>query len=318
MAQTTGNTSNLIRQELYSQVLLASFDDFVIDQSMFRDYTSEFPDGDNLNIDQIGDVLWGDYYENTPVDYTAIDTSRLTLQIPEYRQDAFYITDKLKQDSWKSDRLFSERINLSAKRLREDMQSDLFSAANASQTPADANLINNHAHRLAGSGTGGVITLEDIAYLKLAFDKARVPMNGRILILDASQEFVLNTLTANVINVDNPQFQGIVNTGFGQNHRFVRNIYGFDIWISDLLPRVAAETLDDYDGDSVVLTDAVSNLAMYVGDDDGMAMMGVMRSTPAPEFKRNPDLKRDEWSTTARWGYGLQRPESLIALLTPQ
>ena len=318
MAQTTGNTSNLIRQELYSQVLLASFDDFVIDQSMFRDYTAEFPDGDTLNIDQIGDVLWGDYYENTPVDYTAIDTSRLTLTIPEYRQDGFYITDKLKQDSWKSDRLFSERINLSAKRLREDMQSDLFRAANASQTPADQNLINAHAHRMAGSGTGGVITLEDIAYMKLSFDKARVPMTGRVLIMDASQEFVLNTLDANVINVDNPMFQGIVNTGFAQNHRFVRNIYGFDIWVSDLLPRIAAETVDNYAGTPVALTNAVANLAMCLANDDCMPMMGVMRSTPAPEFKRNPDLKRDEWSTTARWGYGLQRPESLITLLTPQ
>lgn len=316
MSYTTGNMTNLTRQELYSLALLTSFDDFVIDQPLFRDYTSEFPDGDTLNIDQVGDRSWTDYDENTPIDFSGVDTNRLPLTVNQYKQDAFYITDKAKQDSWKSDRFFAENVKQSAQRIREDMQSDLFKTANESQTAGNANTINGQPHRIAGSGTGDNLDLVDIAKLKLAFDKARVPQNGRILILDATQEFALNTLTGNVINVDNPQFQGIVNTGFARDNKFIRNIYGFDIWVSDLLPRVASETLDDSLGNSTTITNGVANLAMYVGDENKTAMMGVMRQAPTPAFERQERLKRDEWSATARWGYGLQRAECLGVLVT--
>ena len=103
MSYTTGNMTNLTRQELYSLALLTSFDDFVIDQPLFRDYTAEFPDGDTLYIDQVGDRSWTDYDENTPIDFSSVDTSRLSLTVNQYKQDAFYMTDKAKQDSWKSD-----------------------------------------------------------------------------------------------------------------------------------------------------------------------------------------------------------------------
>lgn len=313
--QTTLNTSSLIRQELYSRVLLATLDEFLIEQTLFRDYTEEFPDGDNLNISQIGDILWSDYAENTPIDFSAIDTSRINLQLSEYKGDAFYITDKFKQDSHQAGPMFIQRIKASGERLKSDMQSSLFMAANSAQTLADPNLINNQPHRFAVNTTTPDI-LGDLAKMKLAFDKARVPHDGRILIVDATVEFELNTLTNNVINVENPQFRGIVETGFAKNYRFIRNIYGFDIWVSDLLPRIASETLDDKNGASQAITNGIANLAMYVGDADATAMMGVMRGTPSPAFERNEHLKRDEWSTTARWGFGLQRPQCLGVYLT--
>ncbi len=312
--QTTANTTNLVRQQIYSQVLLASFDEFVLDQTMFRDYSADFPDGDTLNIDQIGDILWTPYAENTDVDYTAIDTSRLSLTVSDYNQDGFYMTDKLKQDSWKADMLFSERINLSAKRYRQDIQTDLFAAANSGQTADDENTINGINHRVAADG--GTFNLADLAYLKLAFDKANVPQNGRIFVCDATVENTINNIS-NLVTLDNnPAFQGIVETGFAQDHKFIRNIYGWDIWVSNLLPRIGAETLNDRGGVDETFTSGIANIAMYVGDEDGMPIMGVLRNTPSPEFDRNVGKKRDEWSVTERHGFGLQRPESLAILIT--
>lgn len=311
----TGNMNNLIRQELYSLALLETHDDFVIDQPLFTDRSAEFSDGDTLFVDQIGDRTWNDYEENTPISFSGMDTGRIPLTITDYKADGFYITDKAKQDSWKSDRFFMANVRKSVSSIRQQMQSDLFAVANASQTAANANLINNKPHRIAGSN-GGNLGLEDFAMLKQAFDKARAPRNGRVLLLDASQEFALNTLTNNVINVDNPQFRGIVESGFAKDMNFVRNIYGFDIWVTDLLPRIASETLDDYAGNSVAITDGIANIAMVLGNEDENPMMGAIRQPPTPEFERNVKLKRDEWTATARWGYKLQRSETLGVVVT--
>jgi len=49
---------------------------------------------------------------------------------------------------------------------------------------------------------------------------------------------------------------------------------------------------------------------------DCTPFMGVIRQTPQSEFYRNTTYRRDEWSSVARWGFALQRPESLIGYLT--
>jgi hypothetical protein len=312
--QTTGNTSNLVRQQIYSDVLLSSFDEVLMNQTLFRDYTADFPDGDTLNIDQIGDILWTPYAENTEVDYSAIDTSRLTLTVTDYNQDGFYITDKLKQDSWKADMLFSERINLSAKRYEQDIQTAIFAAANAGQTASDENKINGYAHRVAADG--GVFNIQDLSFLKLAFDKANVPANGRVFFCDATVENTLNNLTNLVAVTNNIHFEGIVTTGFAKDHKFLANIYGFDVWVTNLLPRITSETVNDRGGVDETFTSGIVNVAMCLQDEDVMPLMGVLREVPSPEFERNAKKKRDEWSVTERHGFGLQRPESLATLIT--
>ena len=110
MSQTTGNSTNITRQQLYSEGLMESFKDNLLGLILLNDVTSMFPDGDTFNVDQIGQATLSDYTENSEVDFSAIDTSRITLSITDYVQDGFYITDALNQDSWKSDLLFSKRI----------------------------------------------------------------------------------------------------------------------------------------------------------------------------------------------------------------
>jgi len=154
--------------------------------------------------------------------------------------------------------------------------------------------------------------------MKLAFDKANVSAGGRIAIVDPVVEATLNTLT-NLVNVsNNPMFEGIINEGFARDHKFVRNIFGFDIYTSNRLDTVAAETaLTDRLGNTTAsVAGDVANVFMSVLDDSTKPIMGAWRQMPAVEGERNKDLARDEYVTRARFGLGAQRTESLGVLIT--
>jgi hypothetical protein len=316
MAQTTANSANIIKQQIYGEMLQESFKDNLLGMIGLNDLTAEFPQGDTFNVDQIGQATVSDYSENATIDFSAIDTSRITLSLTDYVQDAFYVTDKLKMDAaGRADRMFATRVKESLYAFGKRMEGDLYSAANSTQTAADPNSINGQPHRIAlASGFTAQNVVDTIADMKLSFDKANVPESGRIFIVDAQLENVLNKLTSGAVLVaDSPRFEGLLETGFAKNHRFVRNIHGFDIFVSNILPvTTGAETV------STVATTAgsVVNIAMCVADEDCKPMMGVIRQRPTPEYERNQTEKRDEWSATARWGFALYRPESLICLIT--
>ena len=172
---TTGNTTNVTRQQIYSEGLQESFKDNVLGLILLNDMTSEFPDGDTFNVDQIGQATLSDYAENTEVDYSAIDTSRITLALTDYVQDGFYITDKVNQDVWKSNLLFSKRIKESMFAFGKRLEGDLYNAANASQTAANPNTINAQPHRSAlVNGYTAQAFVDRLADIKLSFDKANV------------------------------------------------------------------------------------------------------------------------------------------------
>ncbi len=58
------------------------------------------------------------------------------------------------------------------------------------------------------------------------------------------------------------------------------------------------------------------NIFMSVLDDNTKPFMGAWRQMPKNEGEYNKDQQRDEYVTTARWGFGLQRAESLISVLS--
>jgi len=314
MAQTTANSSNITRQLIYSDGLQESFDNNLLGLVMMNDETAAFPDGDTFNVDQIADATLTNYTENAAVNYSAITLSRITLTISDYKQDGFYETDAMKMDSWKSDLFFSKRIKRSMVAFGEQLESDLYVAANASQTAGNANQIDGLDRRFTMASTTTAQQLVDqIANIKLAFDKSNVPEVGRMLVLDPTIENLLNKLqTSAVLVSDSPRFEGLLETGFAKAHHFVRNIHGFDVFTSNLLPvSTAIETINAV----AAAIGSVRNFAFSVADDDSKAMMGVIRQKPTPEFFRDTKLKRDEWSSTARYGFAAYRPESLYTLI---
>ena len=315
MAQTTSNSANIIKQQIYGEMLQESFKDNLVGLIGMNDLSSEFPVGDTFNVDQIGQATLSDYAENTDIDYSAIDTSRITLALTDYVQDGFYVTDKLKMDAGgRADRLWSTRVKESSYAFGKRMEADLYAAANTTQTATNTNSINGQPHRIALATTYTAQAFVDlVADCKLSFDKANVPEAGRILIVDAKVENKLNKLASGAILVaDSPRFEGLLETGFAKAHRFIRNIHGFDVFVSNLLPvTTASETVDGV----AARANSEVCIAMCVADEDCKPMMGVIRQHPTAAFERQEEKKRDAWSSTSYWGFALYRPESLICLL---
>jgi hypothetical protein len=320
MAYNSSNEANIVRQELYDATLEKSLDDWLVGRPLFDDKSSEFPDGDTLKITKTGDRAVSDYDEDTAINFDNMQTSRVDLTVTDYKQDGWYITDKLKQDGHQAEAFWSENVRKSSIAMERDMEKAVLSVANQ-QTLGNANTIAGAAHRFLGGGTSGVLTIEDFGAIKLAFDLAYVPTENRMLIITPAQEFELNKLLniTEVSNGSNFNFNvdGLVQTGFGDRLQIVRNILGINVMVSHNLPSVTAETLAKYDGTGSASITGKACVAMSMADASSMPFMGVLRQLPESEFFRNTHYKRDEWSTTCRYGFGLKRAESLVVIAVP-
>ena len=311
---------NLVRQELYQGSLEKQFDDWLVGRPLFDDKTGIFPDGDTLNLTSTADRSTTDYTENSQIDYSGMTTSPSTLTVSAYKQDAFFVTDRMKQDAHQSEAFFQENVHKSGIAMATDLEVACLATAN-SQTLSDLNAVNGAAHRFKGAGTGGALTIDDIMYIKYAFDKAYVPTENRVLIVTPETEYELNKLLniTEVTNGSNFNFdvQGLVQTGFGDKLNIVRNIAGINIMVSHNLPAISGELLTLSDGTSDAAITGKGCIAMSMADATSMPFMGVVRQRPETEFFRNTNLKRDEWSATCRYGFALKRPEALITIATP-
>jgi len=320
MAYNSSNEANIVRQELYDASLEKSLDDWLVGRPLFDDKTGVFPDGDTLEITKTGDRAVSDYEEDTAITFDNMQTSRVNLSITEYKQDAWYISDKLKQDGHQAEAFWAENVRKSQIAMERQLEKDVLAVANQ-QTLGNANAINGKAHRFIGGGTGGALQIEDIAALKLAFDSAYVPTENRVLIINHDMEFELNKLL-NIMEVSNGStfnfnVDGMVQTGFGDRLNIVRNIFGFNIMVSQNLPAVTAETLTKFDGTGSTSITGEACIAMSMADASSMPFMGAIRQRPQSEFFRDTKYKRDEWSSTCRYGFGLKRAETLAVIATP-
>lgn len=320
MAYNSSNEANIVRQELYDASLEKSLDDWLVGRPLFDDKTGVFPDGDTLEITKTGDRAVSDYEEDTAITFDNMQTSRVSLSIDEYKQDAWYITDKLKQDGHQAEAFWAENVRKSQIAMERELEKSVLAVANQ-QTLGNANAINGKAHRFIGSGTGGALQIEDIAALKLAFDSAYVPTENRVLIINHDMEFELNKLL-NITEVSNGStfnfnVDGMVQTGFGDRLNIIRNIFGFNIMVSQNLPAVTAETLTKFDGTGSTSITGEACIAMSMADASSMPFMGAIRQRPQSEFFRDTKYKRDEWSSTCRYGFGLKRAETLAVIATP-
>lgn len=304
---------HLVRTELWSSELK----DILEEQLMGTRYVrmlNGFPDGNQFTIPSVGELPMREVSENTPVTYDEMDTGEFTFTIDRYVEAATYITDKAKQDSYYAQQLIGMFPTKMRRALDENLESSVFSVANT-QTLNNTNTINGAAHRfVASGGTNTVLSLDDFAKAKYALDKAQAG-GSRVAIIDPSQEYVLNTLAGAQGFINNPQFQGIVNSGFVNEvtgMRFIRNIFGFDVYVSNFL---ATPTDTAIDGVNVPTSAPVTNIFMSVGG-DLTPFVGAYRQMPRVEYERNKDLRRDEYVMNARFGLKLYRPECLVSVIS--
>lgn len=308
MAIDRSNSTAFNDAEKYSQFIVSTLPEIMLPEGLYRNVT-DFMDGNTLHIPTIGSVSIQEVSEGVPLNFTAIDSGEVTLTITDYIGDAWFVSDEVRQDYARIQALSAERAMESTRALAQFQESKLLAACNAAQTDGATNTINGAAHRIASAESGNVISLDQLAKMKYAFDKANVPQGGRILLVDPSVEYTLNGLTQ-VVSSDNPMFEGIVTEGFAQDHKFVRNIYGFDIWTTNYLPK------GSFGDGTTTVSDGVVNVFMHAASDQTAPIMYAERKSPSVEGWRDPEERRDKFQTTYRAGWGAQRVDTLGTLIT--
>ena len=306
--QLTTNSTAFIEQEIYSDFILMNLHDGLLGEQFYRN-VGDFGSGDTLNIPTIGSVTIQEGTENEAFTYNPIDTGRVQLVISDYVGDAWYVTDDMREDGYNVDALMAARSSESTRALQENFETRFLAVANAAQTNANANLINGFPHRIGSAETNDVFALSHLIAARLSFDKANVPMEGRVFIADGVVEATLNGLV-NIATDVTPFAKDILNSGMSSGMRFVQSLYGFDVILSNRLPK------GDFSDGTNAVTGAVANIAMCVLDDQCKPIMGAWRRLPRVEGERNKDLRRDEFVVSSRFGLGAQRVDTLIVIIT--
>jgi len=312
------SNEHLVRSNIWSTQLKEVLLDELLGMK-YVDMITDFPDGDTINIPSIGLAEIHDYVENAPIKYSAMDTGNFTFTVDQYKSSATYITDKYKQDSFYTSRLVSSFVPAQHRAIMKSMEVKILDVGPSGQTAADKNSINGADHRLiasGGSNASRVITPQDFAKAKYALQKANVPMSNLVAIVDPSVEYTLSTMT-NLVNMsNNPRWEGIVKSGMSTGMRFITNIYGFDVYTSQNLQIIGAETITD--GASAARTSgssAVSNL-FFSAASDVLPFVGLIRQQPKVDSEYNKDFQREEYVTTCRYAFKLYRPENLVTIIS--
>jgi hypothetical protein len=307
MSQNRANSTAFIEAEQYSAFILRNLTDGLLPGTFFRN-VSDFGSGNTLHIKTVGTVTIQDGAEEVPFDYSPIESGEVTLTITDYVGDAWYVTDELREDGAQVEALMSARSSESTRAIQEVFETRFLRRCQTSQVNANPNLVNGFAHRIVSAAANNVATLNHFVDMKLAFDKANVPMAGRIAIVDPVVGATLDKLVSIGRDVT-PFAENIMANGWSREHSFLMNLYGWNIITSNRL-----DTGTFSDGTTSIA--GVANVFMCVADDNTKPIMAAWRRMPKVEGERNKDLRRDEFVTSARWGFGTQRIDTLGILVT--
>lgn len=312
-----GNTDAFIEAQQYSDFILMNLHDGLLPTSLYRN-VSDFGEGTTLNIKTVGSATIQEITENEDLTYNPIDTGTVQLQITDYVGDAWYITDILRQDGSQIEALHAARGQEATRAIQENFETRFLATLNAGQTADDPNEINDFNHRFRASGTNQTLTEGDLIDMRLAFDKANVPVGGRVAIVDpvTAAAFAKRAQLVDNLDAGNELFASLAKDGFHKEHTFVTMHQGWQIWTSNRLPDVTDETLTLFDGSSSAATSGKANIFMCVQDDQTKPGMLAWRQPPKVETGRDRSKKRDEFDTTARWGVGVQRLDTLGVIVT--
>jgi hypothetical protein len=316
MSITTASNRSFIEAEQYSDFILTTLHDGLLPGQFFRN-VSDFGSGEVLNIKTIGEAQIQEVEEDAPIKYSPIETGEVELRITEYVGDGWYVTDKMRQDGAQVEQLQATRGKEATRAIQEYFETQALATLNAGQDQNGTNSVNGHAHRTVGTGNNNTFEFANLIQMRLAFNKAEVPMGGRVGIVDPVVEATLNlkyqvTTTGTTDNSlgANPTVQGIFQEGWAREHSFVTSIFGWDIMTSNRLPK------GTFTDGTTSVADGVANIFMCVLDDNCKPLMSAWRQMPKVEGDRNKDLQRDEFVQTARFGFGIQRKDTLAVLIT--
>lgn len=107
------------------------------------------------------------------------------------------------------------------------------------------------------------------------------------------------------------RWEGIIRDGMSTGMKFIANVYGFDVYVSQNLPSGKTETISG----RTVTTNGVANY-FFSAAPDVLPFVGNVRQPPKVDSEYNKDLQREEYVTTCRYGYKLYRPENMVVVLS--
>jgi len=313
---TTGNSSHLIRSELWSSTLKEILTDEMMAQR-YVDTLSGFPDGDTFTIPSIGQLQVDDYEEDTAVNYRPMDTGEFQFSITEYLSSGTYITKKNMQDSFYSQQLISKFVPEQERAIMAHFETTTLATPESGVSANSNESIDGQEHRWAAGGTGAVMTLSDFARARYVLKKANVPDTNLIAVVDPSAEYTLNTLS-NLVDVsNNPRWEGIVSDGIATGMKFVKNIYGFDVYTSNYLADVTDSALNTTADAGVDFSTVNGKCNLFFSAASTVTpFVGAWRQSPEVDYEYNKDFQRHEYITTARYGVKLYRPENMVRVVS--
>lgn len=302
-------STHLERAEVWSMMLKESLDEDLMAQR-YVNWLTEFPDGDTFKISSMGELPIDDMQESVPLPDRRPDTGQFTFQITEFEGVKVPYTDKFMEDDFLAPQVLAKTPERMRRALDESVETKILRLHDG-QTAGNSNLINGQAHRFVASGTSNVITPEDFARAKLSLRKANVPQVGLVAIVDPTTAYTLETLT-NLVNVsDNPMWEGIIANGISDNTgmRFVKNVYGFDVYTSNFVDTIDSETLDSTD-----VSGFAANMFFSTADTEVLPFVGAWRRAPRIMSWRDEDKETEYYQLSGRYGLKLYRPENLVTL----
>lgn len=265
--------------------------------------------GDTLHIKTIGSVTLQEAEEDTALVYNPIESGEITFQITEYKGDAWYVTDDLREDGNQIETLMAARATEHTRAVQEQFETDFLAAAAAPFAAAsDGMPINGFNHFIVSAMSNNIFSLDHLIEMRLAFDKANVPAAGRVFIVDPVVEATLNK-NVSITNDVTPFAENILRQGLAAGQRFISNWFGWDIMTSNRLYQGAAD-------DGTTSITGVFNIFMCILDDQTKPVMGAWRRMPRVEGERNKDRARDEFVDRCRYGFGIQRIDTLGCVVT--
>ena len=307
---STVTTDHLIRSNLWSSNLKEVFEAELF-ANQWMNWITDFPDGDTLNIPSIGQMEAQDFAEGEAVRYTAMDTGNFTFTIDKYLASATYVTQKMLQDSYVMKQVQAMFVPKQDRAIKAIIEADILALAPNAQTSANSNTINGAKHRIIGSGLNERIALEDFMKMKYALQLANAPLTQLIAVVHPSVEYELSTLPNHVNMSNNIHWEGVVSTGLTTGMRFVKNIFGWDVYVSQYIKtNTASEAID-----GVTAAAGVNNV-FFTAAPEARPFIGSIRQAPKVESEFNKDLQRDEYVTTCRYGMKLFRPECVGVVVT--
>lgn len=313
---STWGDNHFKRNEIFNTMLKEAFrDDLFAEQ--WVNYIGDFTDGSNYKINSVGELTIDQMSEATALPDRRPDSGQFLFNINEYVGVKTSYTDVFLEDDFMAPQVLSVLPDRMMRAFEEYLESQVMKLQRR-QTNNTNNAINTGMHRFTANGTTRQITVQDLAYIVYTLKKANVGANALIGIVDPSFEFNTN-VASQVVTSENPRYEGIITTGIGSGFRFIRNIYGIDLYTSNYLDKELAieGSLTDYQGNATAtVVGDVCNMFFSAADRTNLPFIGAWRRRPVIKSWRQDDKETEYHQMSARFGLNLYRPENLVVAVS--